>query len=298
LTDFKKLKEAGIIALTDDGKGIQSDELFKKAMIEAHKYDLPILDHSEDEALSNKGAIHLGEVSKQYAIKGIDSRSESVHVERGCRLASETGCHYHVLHISTQESIKYVQEAKKKKSPVTCEVSPHHLLLCDEDIPEKESGQLDANWKMNPPLRSNQDREACIEALLDGTIDFIATDHAPHSPEEKNRTIELAPFGIIGLETAFPLMYTHFVKTNKITLQKLIELMSLNPSRVFKLKNKGLKVEGDADLVLIDLEDKYKIDHDFFYSKSKNSPFIDNEVYGRVKLTMKEGKIVYNDLVE
>ena len=169
------------------------------------------MDHSEDESLSAKGAIHLGAVSSKYGVKGIDSNSEAVHVERGCRFSEETGGHYHVLHVSTKRSIEAIRAAKKKGLRVTVEVSPHHLLLCDEDIPEREDGTLNANWKMNPPLRSKEDRLACQEALMDGVIDAIATDHAPHAPDEKAREIHEAPFGIIGLETAFPLIYTHFV---------------------------------------------------------------------------------------
>ena len=296
LADYAPLIKAGAIALTDDGKGVQSEELFRQAMINAAKLNIPILDHSEDESLSLGGAIHKGEISEKFGIKGIDSNSESVHVKRGCKLSEETGCHYHVLHISTRKSIEYVREAKKKGIKVTAEVSPHHLLLCDEDIPLRSQNDLNPNWKMNPPLRSNTDREECVKALLDGTIDAIATDHAPHAPFEKEKHIHDAPFGIIGLETAFPLIYTHFVKTGKITLNKCIDLMSKQAGGLFGL-DIGQILEGTvADLALFDIENTTEITESFFASKSKNSPFIGQNLYGATKLTIFEGKVVYKNI--
>lgn len=295
LTDFAELKEAGAIALTDDGKGVQNDELFKLALARSTKVNLPVLDHSEDETLSAKGAMHLGKVSRKYGVKGIDPNSEAVHVERGCLFSEETGGHYHVLHVSTKRSIEAVRAAKKKGLRVTVEVSPHHLLLCDEDIPEKEDGTLNANWKMNPPLRSKEDRLACQEALIEGVIDAIATDHAPHSPEEKSREIHAAPFGIIGLETAFPLIYSNFVKTKRLPLGRAIDLMSKNAGALFGL-NCGRIVEGSlADLALFDLKNEFKVNEEYFASKSKNSPFIGETLFGKTKLTMMEGKIVFED---
>ncbi len=293
LSPFEELKDAGAIALTDDGKGIQSDEIFEQAMVEAARLDMSILDHSEDESLSNGGAIHLGEHSKKYGVKGIDSKSESAHVERGCRLSGETGCHYHVLHISTKESIDHVREAKAKGFNVTAEVSPHHLLLCDEDIPQREDGSLDSNWKMNPPLRSKEDREACVKALIDGTIDAIATDHAPHAPNEKAAEIHKAPFGIIGLETAFGLCYTHFVKSGKISLEHLIMLMTEGPANLFKLDLGKIEVGAVADLTIIDLEKAEEVTESFFASKSKNSPFIGQNLYGIPQMTFLGGNLVY-----
>jgi dihydroorotase len=293
LSPFEELKNAGAIALTDDGKGIQSDLLFEQAMIEAAKLDMSILDHSEDESLSNGGAIHLGEYSKKHGVAGIDSRSESAHVERGCRLSGKTGCHYHVLHISTIESIEHVKDAKKKGYRVTAEVSPHHLLLCDEDIPLRSDGTLDSNWKMNPPLRSKEDRAACVAALIDGTIDAIATDHAPHAPQEKAADIHKAPFGIIGLETAFGLCYTHFVKTNKITLEHLVNLMTEGPAKLFKLDLGKIEVGAVADLTIIDLSSSEEVTDNFFASKSKNSPFIGQNLYGIPQMTFLGGNLVY-----
>jgi dihydroorotase len=294
--NYPELKDAGAIALTDDGKGVQSDELFEQVMIEAAKLNLPVLDHSEDESLSNNGSIHLGEVSKSYGIAGIDANSEAVHVKRGCDLSEKTGAHYHVLHVSTSKSIEHVREAKRKGLKVTAEVSPHHLLLCDEDIPERADGSLNSNWKMNPPLRSKSDREACQKALTEGLIDAIATDHAPHAPAEKAMAIENAPFGIIGLETAFPLIYTNFVRSSMLTLNKCIDLMSKDAAALFGLEM-GRILEGNkADLAVFDLDNEFQVDTDFFASKSENSPFIGSKLFGRTALTIYDGKIVYQDI--
>ncbi len=296
MTDFAALKEAGAIAITDDGKGVQDANMFKKALELARESDLPVLDHSEDESLSNGGAIHLGDISKRFGVKGIKPESESVHVERGCKFSEETGGHYHVLHVSTKLSIDAVREAKKRGANVTVEVSPHHLLLCDEDIRIKEDNTLDANWKMNPPLRSSMDRMACQEALLDGTIDAIATDHAPHAPDEKAQHIESAPFGIIGLETAFPLIYTNFVKTNKMSLTRCIDLMSKQAGALFGIQCGRIEVGANADLCLFDLETDFVVDEDFFASKSKNSPFIGHTLNGMTRMTMMNGNVVFDAL--
>jgi len=298
LTDFEALKAAGAIALTDDGRGVQKDELFKAALEMGKQVDLPVLDHSEDESLSAGGAIHKGEVSSRHGVKGIDANSEAVHVERGCEFSAATGGHYHVLHISTARSIEAVKKAKAAGYRVTAEVSPHHLLLCDEDIPVKEDGTLNANWKMNPPLRSKQDREACVQALMDGTIDAIATDHAPHAPDEKSRHIEYAPFGIIGLETAFPLIYSNFVKNGELSLGRCIDMMSRQAGALFGLEC-GRILEGSlADFALFDLENSFTVDEGYFASKSKNSPFIGHELFGQTKMTMLEGKVVYDNVAE
>lgn len=295
ITDFKALKAAGAIAITDDGKGVQRDEVFLNALKLAKEFELPVLDHSEDESLSAGGSIHLGEISKKHGVKGIDSMSEAAHVKRGCEMSGETGAHYHALHVSTKESFQYIREAKEKGWNVTCEVSPHHLLLCDEDIKVLENNQLDANFKMNPPLRSALDREASVQALIDGTVDAIATDHAPHSPEEKANPIEKAPFGIIGLETAFPLIYTNFVKTGKISLSRCLELMSEKAAALFGLNELGhIKVGAIADLALFDLDNEVEINPEYFRSKSKNSPFIGHKLFGNAKMTIYEGKIVYS----
>ncbi|WP_372971674.1 dihydroorotase [Marinobacter sp.] len=293
MTDFAALKGAGAVAITDDGKGVQDDKLFLQALRSARQLNLPVLDHSEDESLSNGGAIHKGDISRKFGVKGIKANSESVHVERGCRMSEETGAHYHVLHISTRESIDAVRFAKAKGIPVTAEVSPHHLLLCDEDIRVRKDNSLDANWKMNPPLRSRADKEACQQALLDGTIDAIATDHAPHSPTEKAQPIESAPFGIIGLETAFPLIYSHFVRTGQLSLASCIDLMSKQAGALFNLECGRIQVGAAADLCLLDLETAFVVCDTFFASKSTNSPFIGETLYGQTRMTMTEGRVVY-----
>lgn len=293
MTDFAALKGAGAVAITDDGKGVQDDKLFLQALRSARQLNLPVLDHSEDESLSNGGAIHKGDISRRFGVKGIKANSESVHVERGCRMSEETGARYHVLHISTRESIDAVRFAKAKGIPVTAEVSPHHLLLCDEDIRVRKDNSLDANWKMNPPLRSRADKEACQQALLDGTIDAIATDHAPHSPTEKAQPIESAPFGIIGLETAFPLIYSHFVRTGQLSLASCIDLMSKQAGALFNLECGRIQVGAAADLCLLDLETAFVVCDTFFASKSTNSPFIGETLYGQTRMTMTEGRVVY-----
>lgn len=226
LTDFAGLKEAGIFALTDDGVGVQSAGMMKKAMQEAAALGLSIVAHCEDDTLLPPGgALHDGVVAARHGLPGIPSESESVHVGRDILLAEQTGVHYHVCHISAKESVRLVRDGKRAGVNVTCEVTPHHLLLCDEDIPE----DLNTNWKMNPPLRSRDDRAALIAGLKDGTIDIIATDHAPHTAEEKANGLERAPFGIVGLETAFPLLYTNLVLTGELTLKQLVDFLTVKP---------------------------------------------------------------------
>ena len=295
MTDFAALKHAGAVAITDDGKGVQSDALFLDALTAAHALSLPVLDHSEDESLSNGGAIHAGAIAEKFSVKGIQPESESVHVKRGCEMSKQTGAHYHVLHVSTEASINAVRAAKANGANVTVEVSPHHLLLCDEDIRVKPDNTLDANWKMNPPLRSRTDMLACQQALLDGTIDAIATDHAPHSPEEKAQDIESAPFGIIGLETAFPLIYSHFVKTEKLSLSDCIDLMSRKAGALFNLDCGRIEESKPADLCLFDLSTSFKVDETLFASKSKNSPFMGYQLFGQTRMAMTDGKVVYED---
>ncbi|WNF24414.1 dihydroorotase [Mesobacillus jeotgali] len=288
LTDFAGLKEAGAFALTDDGVGVQSAGMMLEAMKRAAKLDMAIVAHCEDNTLINKGSLHEGRKAAELGINGIPSVCESVHIARDILLAEEAGCHYHVCHISTKESVRAVRDAKKYGIKVTAEVTPHHLLLNEDDI----TGN-DANYKMNPPLRSKADQEALIQGLLDGTIDFIATDHAPHTIEEKAEGIQLAPFGIVGLETAFPLLYTHMVKTNVITLKQLIESLTVKPARAFGLPYGELKAGSPADIVLIDLDEEKEINPDEFLSKGKNTPFAGWTCQGWPVLTIAEGKIVW-----
>ncbi|GED70679.1 dihydroorotase [Brevibacillus reuszeri] len=292
LTDFAGLKEAGIFALTDDGVGVQSTGMMKTAMKAAAELGISIVAHCEDEDLLIPGAaLHDGVVAARHGLPGIPSESESIHVGRDILLAEQTGVHYHVCHISAKESVRLVRDGKRAGVNVTCEVTPHHLLLCDEDIPDS----LDTNWKMNPPLRSREDRAALIAGLKDGTIDMIATDHAPHTAEEKANGINRAPFGIVGLETAFPLLYTHLVQTGELTLKTLVELLTIKPAAAFGLPYGRLEVGAPADLTVIDLETDKTIDPTTFASKGTNTPFTGWACKGWPILTLVDGKIVHQE---
>lgn len=288
LTDFAGLKEAGAFALSDDGVGVQSAGMMLEAMKRAAENGLSIVAHCEENSLINKGSVHEGVFSKQHGLNGIPSVCESVQIARDVLLAEAAGCHYHVCHISTKESVRVVRDAKRAGINVTAEVTPHHLLLCEEDIPG-----LDANYKMNPPLRGADDRAALIEGLLDGTIDFIATDHAPHTMEEKSEGMQLAPFGIVGLETAFPLLYTHFVLENKMALEQLIAYLTKKPADAFGLPYGTIEINATADLVLLDLNEEKSIDPQEFLSKGKNTPFSGWKCKGWPVMTIAEGKIAW-----
>ncbi|MGC5325657.1 dihydroorotase [Brevibacillus sp. SYSU BS000544] len=292
LTDFAALKEAGIVAVTDDGVGVQSSQMMKEAMQKAKELNLSVVAHCEDDSLIPAGsALHDGVTAKRHGLPGIPSESESIHVGRDILLAEQTGVHYHVCHISAKESVRLVRDGKRAGVNVTAEVTPHHLLLCDEDIPEN----LDTSWKMNPPLRSKEDRAALIAGLKDGTIDIIATDHAPHTEEEKAKGLDRAPFGIVGLETAFPLLYTHLVLTEELTLAQLIEKLTVKPAEIFDLPYGKLAAGEYADLVVIDLEEEKPIDPATFASKGKNTPFTGWGCKGWPILTIVDGRIVYHE---
>lgn len=288
LTNFKSLKEAGAFAFTDDGVGVQSAGKMLEAMKEAASIGAAIVAHCEENTLINKGSVHEGKFSRKHGINGIPSVCESVHIARDILLAEAAGCHYHVCHISTKESVRVVRDAKRAGIKVTAEVTPHHLLLSEDDIPG-----LDPNFKMNPPLRGKADQEALIEGLLDGTIDFIATDHAPHAAEEKAEGMQLAPFGIVGLETAFPLLYTHFVLTKKLTLKQLIDFLTIEPAKAFGLAGGSLKVGEAADITVIDLNSEASIDPNEFLSKGKNTPFTGWNCKGWPTLTIVDGNIAW-----
>lgn len=290
ITPFAKLKEAGAFAFTDDGVGIQVTEMMYQAMQEAAKIKMPIVAHCEDNSVLHGGVLHEGEVSERLNLPGIPSISESVQIARDVLLAEATGCHYHVCHVSAKESVRVIRDAKRAGIPVTAEVSPHHLLLNETDILED-----DAQFKMNPPLRSEEDQEALLEGLLDGTIDFIATDHAPHSEEEKQAGFLKAPFGIVGLETAFPLMYTYLVKKGILTLEGLVKRMTKIPAEIFNLPYGSLAEDEIADLTLINLNKEKEINRYEFISKGKNSPFHGWSAKGWPVLTIVDGKIVYKD---
>jgi dihydroorotase len=289
-TDLAALKENGAFAFTDDGVGVQQAGMMYEAMQDAAKLNMPIVAHCEDNTLIYAGVMHEGKKSKELGLKGIPSIAESVHIARDILLAEAAGAHYHVCHVSTKESVRVIRDAKKAGVHVTAEVSPHHLLLCEDDISANDS-----NWKMNPPLRAQADLQALIEGLEDGTLDFIATDHAPHTAEEKGDGMEQAPFGIVGLETAFPLLYTHFVKTGKWTLTQLIDWLTNKPADVFGLPYGRLLMGESADLVFIDLTKEQNIDTATFVSKGKNTPFQDWTCTGWPVMTMFEGNVIWQE---
>ncbi|MBC2255227.1 dihydroorotase [Listeria ivanovii] len=290
LVDMEALTQAGAFAFTDDGVGVQLAGTMYEAMKQAAKLDKAIVAHCEDNSLIYGGVVHDGAFAKKEGLKGIPNIAESVQIARDVLLAEAAGCHYHVCHISTKESVRVVRDAKRAGIRVTAEVSPHHLILDEEDIPGN-----DGNWKMNPPLRSKEDRVALLAGLLDGTIDFIATDHAPHAAEEKNIPMEKAAFGIVGLETAFPLLYTHFVKTKEWTLKQLIDWMTVKPAECFQLPYGKLEEGRVADIVVLDLAKESKIDPTTFYSKGRNTPFKGETCFGWPVATFAGGKLVYNE---
>lgn len=288
LTNIRAIAETGIFAFTDDGVGIQIADYMLRAMKEAASCGKPIVAHCEDNTIVYGGVVHQGQVSERLNIPGIPSLSESVQIARDVLLAEATGCHYHVCHVSSKESVRVIRDAKRAGIHVTAEVTPHHLLLNEHDVKAE-----DTNFKMNPPLRAKEDQQALLEGLLDGTIDFIATDHAPHATKEKAKGFIESPFGIVGLETAFSLLYTHLVQTDKITLNRLVEWMTIKPATVFGLPFGTLEEGKAADLTLVNLDKESIIDKETFYSKGKNMPFQDWKVVGSPVLTIVEGKIVY-----
>ncbi|ANF97677.1 dihydroorotase [Paenibacillus bovis] len=288
LTDFAALKQAGAIGFTDDGVGVQNAQMMKDAMTLAASMDMPVIAHCEDDSLVVGAPVAESEFARKHGLKGIPNESEAIHVGRDILLAEATGVHYHVCHVSTEQSIRLIRMAKSIGINVTAEVCPHHLILSSEDIPG-----LDANWKMNPPLRSPRDVEACIAALEDGTLDMIVTDHAPHSAEEKAKGMELAPFGITGFETAFPLLYTKFVKTGRWSLEMLVQRMTADPARVFRLESGRLEKNAPADLTLIDLEEERTVDPADFASKGKNTPFTGWKLQGWPTMTIVDGQVVW-----
>ncbi|PIC75150.1 dihydroorotase [Sporosarcina sp. P17b] len=289
-TNLSELKEHGAFAFTDDGVGVQEAGMMYEAMQDAAKIDMAIVAHCEDNTLIYGGAMHEGKRNKELGLPGIPSIAESVHIARDVLLAEAAGAHYHVCHVSTKESVRIIRDAKKAGIHVTGEVSPHHLLLTEDDIPND-----DADWKMNPPLRSTEDRDALREGLMDGTLDCIATDHAPHTADEKAVGFAKAPFGITGFETAFPLLYTNFVKPGHWTLKQLLDWMTVKPAEVFNLPYGKLEVGAEADLVLLDLEKQQKIDRTTFVSKGKNTPFDGVECAGWPVMTIFGGNIVWKD---
>lgn len=279
LADMEAMSDK-VCAFSDDGKGVQNDEMMREAMAKAKRLGKIIAAHCEDNSLLFGGYIHDGEYARMHGHRGISSESEYKQIERDLRLAEETGCAYHVCHISTKESVELIRQAKAHGVNVTCETAPHYLVLCDEDMQE------DGRFKMNPPLRSREDKQALIEGIKDGTIDMIATDHAPHSAEEKGRGLEKSLMGVVGLETAFPVLYTELVMKNIITLDRLVELMSFKPKERFG-------IDTNNDFAVFDISEAYKIDPEDFLSMGRATPFAGREVFGRCLLTVHNEKVVY-----
>ena len=279
LSDFENLSEL-CFGFSDDGKGVQSEELMREAMLKAKALGKIIVAHCEENSLLHGGYIHDGEYAKLHGHRGICSESEWKPIERDLRLAKETGCKYHVCHISCKESVELIRKAKAEGVDVTCETAPHYLVMNDMMLKE------DGRFKMNPPIRSEEDRLALVEGLKDGTIDMIATDHAPHSAEEKGKGLEKSLMGVVGLETAFSVLYTKLVKTGIITLEKLVEVMSVNPRLRFGL--------GDTeDICVFDLNTEYTVNPDEFLSLGRATPFKNEKLFGVCKLTVCDKNIVY-----
>ena len=282
LSDMEALAEDAI-AFSDDGRGVQSEELMLEAMKKAKSLGKMIVAHCEDNSLLRGGYIHDGEYAKANGHAGICSESEWGPIKRDIELAKKSGCAYHVCHISTKESVALIRKAKAEGVDITCETGPHYLIMNDMQL--KDEGR----FKMNPPIRSEEDRRALVEGILDGTIDMIATDHAPHSAEEKSKGLKGSMMGIVGIETAFPLMYTHFVKTGIMTLERLVELLSSNARRRFG-------IESDAGYSVWSLNTEYSIDPDDFLSMGRATPFAGERVFGENILTVLDGKVAYNNV--
>ena len=277
-----------VCAFSDDGSGVQVDGMMERAMTEAVKHDALIAAHCEVEELLKGGYIHDGEYARQHNHKGICSESEWEQVRRDIEIAERVGCRYHVCHISTKETVELVRKAKARGVKVTCETGPHYLIFSDMDLQE------DARWKMNPPIRTAEDRAALIEGIKDGTIDMIATDHAPHSVEEKSRGLKDSAMGIVGLETAFAALNTHLVRKGVITLEHLVKIMSENPRKVFRIEG-GIEVGQRADVVLLDVNREWRVDSEKFYSMGKITMFDGREMTGDVVMTIHRGEVVYDN---
>ena len=287
LADIEALRPLSV-GYSDDGNGIQTEELMRKAMQRIAAVDGIIAAHCEDDSLLHAGYIHDGEYARIHGHKGICSESEWGPIKRDVVMAEEEKCRYHVCHISTKESVEIIREAKKRCSHISCETAPHYLVLCDADL--KEEGR----FKMNPPLRAAEDRTALIEGIKDGTIEVIATDHAPHTAEEKSRGLKGSMMGIVGIETSFAICYTHLVRKGVITIEKLIALMSENPRRIFRLGG-AMQVGERADIAVFDTTKPYRIDTAEFLSMGKATPFEGEEVYGRCMLTLFGGNVVWKE---
>lgn len=288
VTDMKGMKEAGAVAVSEDGKSVMDVLVYVEGMKRAAQEDLLVMAHCEDKALVRGGVMNAGPYADALGLKGITNAVEDVITARDIFLAQETGAKLHLCHCSTKDSVRLVKMAKEAGYPVTGEVCPHHFTLADSDIPSD-----DANYKMNPPLRSKQDVQVLKEGLRDGIMDVISTDHAPHSAEEKAKSMAEAPFGIVGEETAFALTVTELVENGYLTKMQLVEKMSYNPAKILGIDKGRLEVGKAADLVIADFDESYEIDVQTFVSKGKNSPFHGRKVKGRIYQTLVDGNVVY-----
>ncbi len=288
LAEISGMKQAGVVAISDDGNSVMNSETMSLAMQYAKDFGLTVISHCEDENLAGEGVVNQGYYSTITGLTPIPSSSETVMVARDIYLAEETGAKLHIAHISTKESVDLVRQAKKRGVKVSCEVTPHHFSLTEEMITS-----FDTNTKMNPPLRSAEDVAAIKEGVKDGTIDVIATDHAPHAVEEKDVEYNYAPFGIVGLETALALVITELVEPQILSLEEAISKLTINPAKVVGLTKGRLEVGSDADLTVINLEEEWKVDPRDFASKATNTPFTDFKLKGKISMTIVEGEIVY-----
>ena len=289
LSDMEGMKKAGIVAISEDGKSVMDPEILRKGLIEAARLGLPFFDHCEDADLVHGGVMNAGEKARELGMPGITNEVEDSIAKRDIEIAEEVGATIHLCHCSTRDTVKFVKAAKEKGLPVSAEVCPHHFTLTDENIIED-----DANYKMNPPLRSRADVEALKEGLKSGIMGMISTDHAPHSKEEKEKSIKNAPFGIVGLETAFALTVTELLG-DYLDMKSLVERMSLTPAKLLKNERGTLKEGSVADLVVADINEEYVIDSDKFLSKGKNTPFNGKKVRGKVLYTLCGGKVVFKE---
>ena len=285
LVDFAELKPY-VAGFSDDGTGVQSEDMMRQAMAEAAKTDTIIAAHCEVDELLRGGYIHDGEYARINGHRGICSESEWQQVERDIELAAEAGCRYHVCHISTKETVELIRQAKARGVKVTCETGPHYLTMCDMDL--KEEGR----FKMNPPIRSAEDRDALIAGLQDGTIDVVATDHAPHTAEEKSRGLERSAMGVVGIETSFAVIYTKLVKAGVISLEKAVDVLAEAPRRIFNLGG-GLQEGESADITVFDLEKSFEVDPSTFLSKGRSTPFEGWKLQGECCLTLVDGRVAY-----
>ena len=289
LSDMEGMKKAGIVAISEDGKSVMDPEILRKGLVEAARLGLPFLDHCEDAGLVHGGVMNAGKKAEELGMPGITNEVEDSIAKRDIEIAEEVGATIHLCHCSTRDTVKFVKAAKEKGLPVSAEVCPHHFTLTDEDIRED-----DANYKMNPPLRSRTDVEALKEGLKSGIMGMISTDHAPHSKEEKEKSIKNAPFGIVGLETAFALTVTELLG-DYLDMKSLVERMSLTPAKLLKNGRGTLKEGSVADIVVADINEEYVIDSDKFLSKGKNTPFNGKKVRGKVLYTLCGGKVVFKE---